>query len=245
MARRIVKQLFYGLFYGAVIAALAWGVFLASAPRPTCTDGMQNQNEEEIDCGGPCTTCAVRHLSPLTAGRVEVAHAGGAVAYLLEAKNPNAAYGARDFIYEVDGAAGHSFIYAGEIKRWVIVRAPGETAPPDRIPELRIRDSEWRAAEDFPRPQYQIGEQRAERINQAQIAVSGTLRNVNAFPLPAIEVGAALYDEAGALVGLSETVIRDVRPSEERFFKVLIPVFLRVAAPHRTELIVEPFPPFD
>lgn len=26
--------------------------------EPTCTDGIQNQGEEDIDCGGPCSSCA-------------------------------------------------------------------------------------------------------------------------------------------------------------------------------------------
>lgn len=27
-------------------------------PKPTCEDGIQNQGEEQIDCGGPCVACA-------------------------------------------------------------------------------------------------------------------------------------------------------------------------------------------
>ena len=30
---------------------------LPSKPCPTCNDGVQNQGETGIDCGGPCTTC--------------------------------------------------------------------------------------------------------------------------------------------------------------------------------------------
>ena len=30
---------------------------LPSKPCPTCNDGVQNQGESGIDCGGPCTTC--------------------------------------------------------------------------------------------------------------------------------------------------------------------------------------------
>ncbi len=243
MARRLFKQLCYGIFYGAVIAAFAYGILRASAPSPTCVDGVQNQNEEEIDCGGPCATCAVRHLSPLEAGRVAVVRAAGAAAYLIEARNPNASYGARDFIYELDSVSGHSFIYAGEIKRFVVVLPSPDAS--ERVPALRLRDPVWRAAEDFPRPQYQIGEQRAERISAGQMAVSGIFGNTNAFALPVVEVGAALYDETGALAGLSETVIRDVRPFEERFFKVLVPVRASAGVPTRTELIAEIFPPFD
>jgi len=30
---------------------------------PTCDDGVQNQGEENIDCGGPCTTCSLIRIS--------------------------------------------------------------------------------------------------------------------------------------------------------------------------------------
>src|SRR5829696_3181026 len=30
-----------------------------STPVPTCSDGIQNQGETGIDCGGPCTACAL------------------------------------------------------------------------------------------------------------------------------------------------------------------------------------------
>ncbi|HRH68009.1 MAG TPA: T9SS type A sorting domain-containing protein [Flavobacteriales bacterium] len=31
--------------------------FCVGGPAPTCTDGIQNQGETGIDCGGPCTAC--------------------------------------------------------------------------------------------------------------------------------------------------------------------------------------------
>ena len=30
-----------------------------SADTPTCTDGLQNENETGVDCGGPCKPCSV------------------------------------------------------------------------------------------------------------------------------------------------------------------------------------------
>jgi hypothetical protein len=33
------------------------------APEPTCFDQVQNQGEEDIDCGGPCIPCTVEEAS--------------------------------------------------------------------------------------------------------------------------------------------------------------------------------------
>ena len=34
-----------------------------AGPTPTCTDGIQNQGETDIDCGGPCEPCVVSECS--------------------------------------------------------------------------------------------------------------------------------------------------------------------------------------
>jgi hypothetical protein len=38
------------------------------SPCPSCADGIQNQGEEDIDCGGPCTACATPAFSALIDG---------------------------------------------------------------------------------------------------------------------------------------------------------------------------------
>ena len=44
---------------GDVAMNVDYIVFSGSAPDPTCTDGVQNQGEAGVDCGGPCTaTCS-------------------------------------------------------------------------------------------------------------------------------------------------------------------------------------------
>lgn len=36
---------------------LAWTVVAGTCPAPTCSDGIMNQGETGIDCGGPCPAC--------------------------------------------------------------------------------------------------------------------------------------------------------------------------------------------
>ncbi|HRY98422.1 MAG TPA: DUF6252 family protein [Bacteroidales bacterium] len=35
---------------------------------PTCTDGIMNQEEEDVDCGGPCPPCEVMGMSASISG---------------------------------------------------------------------------------------------------------------------------------------------------------------------------------
>jgi Secretion system C-terminal sorting domain len=49
--------------YPPICGTFTWGevedytVIIGSAPAPTCNDGIQNQGETGVDCGGPCTPC--------------------------------------------------------------------------------------------------------------------------------------------------------------------------------------------
>ena len=109
-------------------------------------------------------------------------------------------------------------------------------------PEMSFKNPIWRSKEEFPRPAYQLRDQRTETLSSSETIASGIFVNTNSFLLPVVEIGAALYDANGALRGLSETVIRDIRPFEERFFKVIVPALPGAPSVARTEFVVEIYP---
>ncbi|MAG50118.1 hypothetical protein CL621_00575 [archaeon] len=42
-----------------VVVATTSTTTTTTIPKPTCSDGIQNQGEQEIDCGGPCNRCKI------------------------------------------------------------------------------------------------------------------------------------------------------------------------------------------
>jgi hypothetical protein len=51
------------LFVIIIISATLLELY-AYCPRSTCSDGIQNQMEKGIDCGGPCSPCLMSYINP-------------------------------------------------------------------------------------------------------------------------------------------------------------------------------------
>ena len=54
---RTRRQFFYFAIFALAILAIIGGIVWYFWPEPTCSDKKQNQGEQGIDCGGPCTPC--------------------------------------------------------------------------------------------------------------------------------------------------------------------------------------------
>ena len=74
MSRR-VKQVVYGILYLAILGGIVTGIYFLLLKQPaSCFDGIQNEGEAGIDCGGPCAVvCIPSTIQPLSAlGAVSV-----------------------------------------------------------------------------------------------------------------------------------------------------------------------------
>ncbi len=84
------------LFIGLVLFGIWYN-------RPTCFDNKQNQNEEGVDCGGPCAKqCLgdIRNLNVLWTKFFKIGEGRYDVAAMI--KNPNAAMGLASLKYRVN-----------------------------------------------------------------------------------------------------------------------------------------------
>ena len=106
------------LIIGAVVVAFLVTIIIATfSETPTCSDGIQNQDESGIDCGGSCAyLCRAEQLPPTVLFTKALNNGVGRTSIIasVENKNPRAAaknvpyrvtlYGAKQsFIQEVTG----------------------------------------------------------------------------------------------------------------------------------------------
>jgi hypothetical protein len=203
-------------------------------PKPTCTDGKQNQSEEGVDCGGPCTPCIKEprditvlwsRVFPLTDGVYEAAG-------LIE--NPNLSYGLpllkyRFKLYEeyegkyllVKVKEGKTFvnpqdkflIYEPSIKT-------GERTPTRVFLEIEPL-SDWRYLQAR---KHSLVITSKKFINSPFASLEASLFNESLDTQKEIYASAVLYDEAGSVLAVSSTKIDKIGPRATKVITFTWPV---------------------
>lgn len=101
------RRFFILLVLGAIFVVLAAITLVATLyETPSCSDGKQNQNEEGIDCGGPCTYLCTALMQPPTVLYTQVLSTGNGrtgVIASIENKNTNAAAKAVPYVITLYG----------------------------------------------------------------------------------------------------------------------------------------------
>ena len=249
---RTTKKIVYGIGYLAFFILVVGGVFsIFSGSEETCSDGIQNQGEEGIDCGGPCEPCDVLTLKELhTSSYVSVFPSGEQEIVLLgQVTNPNETHTAKRFSYTFE-------IYDGEGN--VIEEEKGIDSVPAlgrrylfnagvRVPysdtgkvSLKIEDTSWEKAIAGATPAL-VTNGVETKVENDQIRVSGTVQNQSSFIARDIRVVAVLFDKYGIEVFASQTLISSIWGFEEGEFAVLFPRnedIIESADPLRTEIFV-------
>lgn len=98
--RRKATYIFYIFF--TILLILVAIVFLFFYKTPTCFDNKQNQGEQGIDCGGPCSIlCRAQYVDPVIVWgpRWEKVLSGGIYNFLTYIQNPNTGIGALNVPY--------------------------------------------------------------------------------------------------------------------------------------------------
>lgn len=233
MSRRL-KQIIYGLFFIVVFSFFGFLFYLVFLkPAPTCFDGIQNQKEEGVDCGGPCTKiCLPATLQPIAIQKVQLFYPDRlhiSLLAILENRNPD--YAVKNFKYVfrtytkddqlVDTFFGESFIYAGEVKYLAEVRLTASSTLA-KYAELEIKDTDWVPAEEFSRPNLVFQNWQVEN-DLSQLIIKGMIANRDVISFSKVKIVGALINNLGKIVGISQTEIEKIAPGEVTPFVIYHP----------------------
>ncbi len=202
-----------------IIFALALPTFFVVYKAPSCGDGILNQGETGIDCGGPCVIlCQAEALDPTIHWQRSFKVKDGvynAVAYI---ENPNLNSGAFNAsylfkLYDKDNLLiyerrGQTFMPPG--KFFAIFESnilTGDRKPARTFFEF-LSPLVWRRG-IFPEAPIIFSEKNIS-VSGAPSRVTATLENRNLYPIYNIEVVVVVYDLMNNAIASSRTVVDSV-----------------------------------
>ncbi|MFA5962228.1 MAG: hypothetical protein WC848_06095 [Parcubacteria group bacterium] len=231
------KRLIIGLIYLIFFAAVFWFLYSIFKPKATCTDGVKNQNEEGIDCGGICpANCVKNEVKDFIVGETGVVESSiaGQYDFYGQVINPNNTYGSKSFSYDIrfkdeNGLIlaerqGESFILPGD-KKYIIENNIGSDKHPISI-DFSVTDSQWVETDDlYERPDLEIVNKSYNEITSGVgfSEAKGLLKNKSPFDFALIRVRVILRDMAGKIIALNSTEMRTVRSGENRDYRAFWP----------------------
>jgi len=237
MSTRRAKQIIYGIFYVFVFGLLVGGVYyLFLKPVPSCFDGIKNQGEEGIDCGGQCAApCSLKTVKPIeTVGKIltfvpDQDH----LSLLVQISNPNPDYAARNFSYSfsiydnqgglIQSFGGSSFAYAGEIKYILVPNAPVPRTGSFGKVEFRAENMDWVPASGLKGPPNIAVLNIDARSASTSLTVDGRVANNDTVTFPQLTIIALFKGQYGQIAGASQTVVENLAPNESKPFFILHP----------------------
>lgn len=237
---RIIRQTFFGvIFLFLLIGTAYWGYTKIFPTLPTCGDGIQNQDEAGIDCGGVCEKECPPAPLPSDVQSIQTAWvkavASDVNAYDLVAKiiNPNKYWGIESFDYEIsvkDNAGaiiltktGKSYILPDSYD-YIIVPSQKIDAGIGGL-DINLTREKWRSVnEDYGGASSVLlpikgGQYGLTEDKSGTVAASGVLANKTPYDFDKIDIKIALLDSAGELLGANVLDMRAMFSGEERYFR--------------------------
>lgn len=220
MSWSITRQLIIALGTVSVIAAVSVGVYVSFFYTPaSCADGVQNNNEEGIDCGGSCERlCIAPNLSTVWARSVYVAP--GVYHAVAQVKNPDTA-AAGSFAYTVSLYDAENILITERKGTFSIL--PGEVATlfePNVVTGERIPN---RTFVDIGPGVFSRAERESSPVRTVSFSVDETrprlsviVENHTLFAVNDVVVTALLYNDQEIVTHASQTTLERLNPRERR-----------------------------
>lgn len=230
MEPRTKKQVIIICVLLAIILIISFLVYLIFfKPAATCSDNIQNQKEEEIDCGGPCQACEVKNLKNIDILWVKaLATQNQNYDLLARVANLNQNYGSRQFAYEfqlfdlndnlIASRQGVAFILPREEK--YIVEQKVFTSQAVSKVKVNISPILWEKIKDYEPPEIQIFDKKFEIKNEYPIfaLASGIAKNSGRLIYEKIKVIIVLFGADNAPVAANSVDVGRLDAGQEKLF---------------------------
>ncbi len=239
MEKRDIKRNLVVLVYLALLGALIFGIYFFLKPRATCNDGIKNQLEEDVDCGGPCSACEVIHeIEDIIVRKIEwVDTATDKFDTVITIENPNSLFGASTLRYKLKylDQAGEIIKETAWLKDFILPQQEKyllaqEIEVPKNLTKIEVELGEviWKkftVQQQNPKLEVIL----TEFSNSFQqdpggfYRVTGTLVNESPIDCEIIKIKVVLRDNKNDLLATNSQVVNTLHSKEQRDFNIPFP----------------------
>jgi len=222
------KQIIIALVWIIVLAIIVFVIYsiFSGTKKETCFDGIQNQTETGIDCGGPCKECeqieAIKILNQAFIPTVDNNYD-----LVAQIKNPNIYLGGEILNYEFDlydnndqligTKTGNTYILPQETKYIVEPRIFSEKIVSKM--EFKIQNVSWKKLSAISNLEIRTKNIAYQKFDTNSKFV-GFVENKTSYDLGTIEVVGILFDVNNKIIAVSKTLMNTVLMNETRGFEM-------------------------
>lgn len=220
------KTLYAGIVFAILFGAILLPAYLFFYKAPTCTDGLMNQGETGVDCGGDCPRiCSTAYVPPeIVWARADQIGSG---VYNLGAyvKNLNLLGAVRNapYVFSVYDKEGHLI---AERKGTMTIPPHKNTVAferavatnksiPFKVTFAFTNDLSWDKA--VPTDDVLVVTDRQYSSDNTGASLQATVENRGLVTTKNVKVQGVLYDVSGNVVGFSETMIDAITRQSKEF----------------------------
>lgn len=250
MDYKLKRQLIFGVILFAIISASVFFGYQLFKPQASCIDGVLNQGEEKVDCGGPCMACRVVRFSDVEVMSYHLFSADDSYDALARVRNPNTQHGTRALAYTfhfydegksvIAEKKGVTYLLAGQT-RYIVEnnintekRAAFITFTVD---SFGVWEPQEKLTDQIAFPIFSKKYERVGASEQGFARVTGTVENRSDYTVASVDVHIVLVDKNKNPIAAGKTELNNVRFHEGRAFVVLFPKEIALPADMYAEAI--------
>jgi len=228
MSWRLKKQLKYAFIFFIIILFFSFLIIKGVQPEPTCYDNIQNQNEDGVDCGGPCISCEIKNLKLEIKKTDFIIYPDNSLDLFAIIKNPSSKYALKSFSYKfvlygkenykAETPPKNVFILPLENKYLLELNKQMPKVKIEDIKlEVEINPYNWIETNEKP-PVIDLLNYKIE--NNKLIA---EIINNDQKPFNNLEINFILFDYFDNIIGFSKTKIDYIEIYERKIIEITLP----------------------
>lgn len=230
MTRYLRKQIIIAFIFLLIVTAITAGFYLIfrSQAEATCEDGIRNQGEEKIDCGGPCIPCE-KEREPLEVVYEKIISTSeNNYDIVAEVENINSNWGAKSVGYQLDIYNGNNenifskqgtFYILPQENKYVVDSKIFLEQTPEKM-EFKIINTSWQKPSGFRELALRVRDKKIQTGEGVQNRISGVVNNSTNYDLGKVEIVGIILSTDNEIIAAGKTEVNTLIRNENRYFEI-------------------------